>query len=208
MAEAINKDDRPAMIAAVVAMTVMIVAVDQLFWRPIVVWSERFKLEDTADSLKPKSWFLDLLERSRLAEWLMSRRQRAAKRLHLTKPTFIGREKLPALEKIPWRPILRWGVAAASVVLVLWGAWTVMALMLRLPLHNATTGEDWLHVVLSVGATFLRTTAAVLIGGLWALPMGILIGLSPKWSQRLQPGSAGRREFSSRRCSSRSSCCC
>src|SRR5205823_8346526 len=34
---------------------------------------------------------------------------------------------------------------------------------------------------------FLRTSAAVILGAAWALPVGVLIGLSPKWSQRLQP---------------------
>ena len=47
------------MIAAVVAMVVMIVVVDQVFWRPIVVWSERFKMEETAEADKPQSWVLN-----------------------------------------------------------------------------------------------------------------------------------------------------
>ena len=52
MNEAINAFDphiwstwKP-ILGAIVAMTTMIVAVDQLFWRPIVVWSQRFKMED------------------------------------------------------------------------------------------------------------------------------------------------------------------
>src|SRR5258705_3042695 len=73
MAEAINAGDVPAMLAAVAAMIVMIVAVDQLFWRPIVVWSERFKLEETAEADKPRSWFLAVLGRSRLAEGIGGR---------------------------------------------------------------------------------------------------------------------------------------
>jgi NitT/TauT family transport system permease protein len=36
-------------------------------------------------------------------------------------------------------------------------------------------------------ASFGRVTAAVVIGAAWTLPIGILIGLSPKWSNRLQP---------------------
>src|SRR5262245_26911437 len=44
MNEAINQGNFPAMIAAIVAMVAMIVLVDQVFWRPIVVWSQRFKI--------------------------------------------------------------------------------------------------------------------------------------------------------------------
>jgi NitT/TauT family transport system permease protein len=44
-----------------------------------------------------------------------------------------------------------------------------------------------LRVSLALLASFARTSAAVLIGAMWALPVGVLIGLSPKWSQRMQP---------------------
>ena len=47
--------------------------------------------------------------------------------------------------------------------------------------------RDWIHVLAGLGASFLRTSASIVIGALWTLPVGILIGLSPKWSQRLQP---------------------
>ena len=41
--------------------------------------------------------------------------------------------------------------------------------------------------MLALLVSFLRTSAAVILGTLWALPVGILIGLSPVWSMRLQP---------------------
>ncbi len=71
MNEAINQFDAAVwetwkpILAAIFAMVVMIVAVDQLFWRPIVAWSERFKLEETAETDKPQSWVLNLLGTSR-----------------------------------------------------------------------------------------------------------------------------------------------
>ncbi len=56
----------PAMIAGVVAMILVIVLCDQVVWRPIVVWSQRFKLEDTASADQPKSWVLQMLKHSGL----------------------------------------------------------------------------------------------------------------------------------------------
>ncbi len=84
-------------------------------------------------------------------------------------------------------PIGRWLVLAAIAVGTLWGFWALLRLLVSLPLHDATTGADWIHVVLALLASFARTSAAVIIGAAWALPVGILIGLSPRWSQRLQP---------------------
>ena len=64
MAVAIAKGDRRAMVWAVVAMSVMILSVDQLLWKPLVAWSERFRLEELSSHEKPKSWVLDLTSSS------------------------------------------------------------------------------------------------------------------------------------------------
>ena len=62
-----------------------------------------------------------------------------------------------------------------------WGAWRLVRLLLQVP------GHDWLTLAAALGATFLRTAAALALGALWCVPVGILIGRSPKWSRRLQP---------------------
>src|SRR5215467_12909587 len=80
MAVAIEKGDQKAMLWAIVAMSTMIVAVDQLLWKPLVAWSERFRVEDLASSDKPKSWVLDLVRRSPLVRRLGQERRRLAKR--------------------------------------------------------------------------------------------------------------------------------
>ena len=74
MSVAIDRGDYGAMVAAVIAMIVMIVVVDQLFWRPLVAWSNKFKFEDIAASTVTKSWVLELLRRTRFYAWLRERR--------------------------------------------------------------------------------------------------------------------------------------
>ncbi len=192
MNEAINQGNTPAMTAAIFAMIVMIVTVDQLIWRPIVVWSQRFKLEDSADSDKPQSWVLNLLGHSRLYRWvhrkfhkpdqhLNTGSQSASKKIGATSASSSGNLVATILTGIKWLGLALLAVGS------LWGVWKLMGLLIALPLHDAVNHEDWVHVVLALGASFLRTTAAVVIGAAWTLPVGILIGLSPKWSQRLQP---------------------
>src|SRR5580658_168156 len=66
----------PAMIAGVIAMILVIVLCDQIVWRPIVAWSERFKLEDTSSAEQPHSWVLQLLRRSRLLSFIEGRLKR------------------------------------------------------------------------------------------------------------------------------------
>ena len=64
MNEAILAYNVPAMIGGVVAMVLMIVFADQVVWRPLVAWSQRFKVEDVAAAVEPNSWVLDLARRS------------------------------------------------------------------------------------------------------------------------------------------------
>src|SRR5258707_7893875 len=82
----------PAMLAAVVAMVVMIVAVDQIFWQPVVVWSQRFRMEDLAQSEVRESWMLNLLHRSRVFQRLTAlfkRRDRLREAVPLQVPAAV-----------------------------------------------------------------------------------------------------------------------
>src|ERR1700681_976922 len=75
MAVAIEKGDKSAMAWAVLAMSLMILAVDQLLWKPLVAWSQSFRQDEIGGAEPPRSWVLDLLRRS----WI-SRRVRQARR--------------------------------------------------------------------------------------------------------------------------------
>ena len=187
MNEAINRGNIPAMFAAIVAMIVMIVLVDQMFWRPIVVWSQRFKMEDTAESDKPQSWVLALLERSFLFRRIARLRPKHRGPIGVTKARHMrhGDGEHVAGRRI--LIVLRWIVLIALLLGALAGAVALIKLLLEVPVHDARDHHDWAHVALALLASFARTTTAVALGAAWALPVGILIGLSPRWSQRLQP---------------------
>ncbi len=53
---------------AIAAMTIVIVIYDQLLFRPLVVWADKFRVEQTASQSTPHSWFLELLRRSHMAQ--------------------------------------------------------------------------------------------------------------------------------------------
>src|SRR5690349_17780965 len=78
MSVALDQGDVPAIALAIVAMIVMIVCVDQLLWRPLVVWVEKFRLDESGSGAPPPtSWVLEFLRRARLAR-RASRFQRRA----------------------------------------------------------------------------------------------------------------------------------
>lgn len=178
----------PAMCAGVIAMIAVIVLVDQVVWRPIVVWSQRFKMEDTAAEDQPKSWVLEMLHRSGLLNAIGGWWKR---RHHDPQGTAAQGWKAHAAaegpESNPWIAALKWLVIAILAALAIWGTVELAKLMLQLPLRETTGQKGWTSVLWALLLSFLRTFAAVVIGAAWTLPAGVLIGLSPRWANRLQP---------------------
>src|SRR3989442_14681597 len=70
MSVALDQGNGPAMALAIFAMVAMIVCVDQLLWRPLVVWVEKFRLDETAGGgggeAPASSWVLEVLRHARL----------------------------------------------------------------------------------------------------------------------------------------------
>ena len=173
--------DWGAMFLGVLAMTVMIVALDQLLWRPVVAWAQKFRVEEGGAQEETTSWFLNLLRRSRLVsaagEWLGELQARWSGGKSLETP--------PApVDPTQQSPAMAWVSRGLFVVLIgvlIYGAWCLVQLILDL--HAATWGILLLHGLW----TLLRVLAAVAIGTLWAVPAGLAIGLSPRLSRVLQP---------------------
>ena len=179
MSEAIDRGDLRGMIAAVGAMIVMIVIVDQLFWRPLVAWSNKFKLEDVGATTVNESWVLDLLRRTRTYAWLRRRREELAQRPPKVPAAIAARPRRPrspVAGKIAARAAL-----AGFVALCVWGGYELIGLLATL------APSEWLGIARAGGLTLVRTTAAVVLGSLWAIPAGIYIGTNPRAARVLQP---------------------
>jgi NitT/TauT family transport system permease protein len=182
MAVAVEKGDRRAMAWAIVAMVVMIVACDQLLWRPLVAWSQRFRNAEVEGEAPPQSWVLNLVQRSAFLRRLRLRRRRrrgTPSTLPVPPPDVSGslldaggaRARTGALAAI--------SLAAGAGALL--GAWKLVGLLARVP------SAEWMVLAGALGATFLRTLAALALATAWTLPIGILVGRSAVWSRRLQP---------------------
>jgi NitT/TauT family transport system permease protein len=176
MSVAIDHGDVRAMAGAALAMTVMIVAVDQLVWRPLLAWAQKFKLEETEATQGATSWVLDLLRRSRVIPWVEDLPGRLSARME-------RRRRAAPDAETPSNAVRGLGIAVALGLgaLALWGAAHLLTLLLAL------RAADWLHLAAALGLTFLRTAAALLAGAVWTVPVGIWIGLSPRRMRILQP---------------------
>jgi NitT/TauT family transport system permease protein len=178
------------LIAGSIAMILMIVIFDQLLWRPLVVWSQKFKLEENTEAKTAQSWLLSLFAKSMLLVWLgkLFKSSRPRLKLNLKYRKFTPRKMLESAPAKTWvRPALRWIFVAAGVGLVIYGMVELVLLVARVPLWDSATHNDWATIVFALLVSFARIALAVAIGALWTLPVGIVIGRSPKLSNFLQP---------------------
>src|SRR5512140_1565339 len=110
MSVAVAKGDVRAMVWAVIAMVLMIVMLDQLLWRPVVVWSQKFRVEEGSGERSASSWVYDWLRRSSLVEWLGEATERIFRRAMKPRP-----KKGPAEVK----PASKWAAALSLALFVL-----------------------------------------------------------------------------------------
>jgi NitT/TauT family transport system permease protein len=169
-----------AIVAGVIAMMLMIVALDQLLWRPVVAWAQKFRVEEGGAQEEATSWFLDLLRRSRSVAFLTERLARLRRPRAASKPAKPIELADPTQPK-PWATVL-----SNAVLLLLVGALALGAYALFFLVRDIRL-EQWGDLLLAALLTLGRVLAAVTLATFWALPAGLAIGLSPRLSRVLQP---------------------
>jgi NitT/TauT family transport system permease protein len=181
MAVAMNKGDTLHLFYAVLAMIIVIVGVDQLFWRPIVVWSQKFKVEQSVAVDIPTSWFLTLIRRSQGLEWVD---QRVFEPARIRLREWLGRPRAARPSRVLPQRVRRTVAALFFAVLL------VVLLYYGYKGLTSLSGLGWHGIVVPVGLgvlTMLRVACSVILGMLWAVPVGVYIGMHPKISRIAQP---------------------
>jgi NitT/TauT family transport system permease protein len=181
VALAIDRRDLGAIGWALLTMLVIILIYDQLLFRPLVAWSEKFRFELSAASHVPESWFLDLIQRARLFRFLL-------------RPIGDGARTIAALRLAPSRPvaaplrrlwssrIIDFGWGAAIGLLAAYALWRVFHFVM------AEIGVPEIFHALGLGLiTLLRVLVLIALTSLIWVPIGVWIGLRPRWAERIQP---------------------
>jgi len=180
MSVAVAKGDTPAMIWAIVAMIVMIVFLDQVLWRPVVVWSQKFRVEEGGAEQIASSWLYDWLRRSRVMEWLRGAFSKLG-RLGSRRPQRAEGDQPERTPASRWAGLLSLMLFAMLIAALAFGALRLFELLRPL------SARDYLPILRACGWTLGRVLLSTALGTLWALPAGLAIGLSPKLSRVFQP---------------------
>jgi NitT/TauT family transport system permease protein len=181
VALAIARQDLHAIGWAIIAMTLAILVYDQILFRPLVVWADRFRFEQTARDTS-HSWFLYVLRRS----WFI---QRLGVAISFALRRLLRARLLNFREAHEHRPIggvwprlldLLW--YGAVLGLVIWASFTVVRFM--------AAELFWSDVVTAIRLgfyTLLRVIALVALAAMVWVPIGVIIGLRPRLAEHIQP---------------------
>jgi NitT/TauT family transport system permease protein len=184
LAQAISGRNLHAIGWVILTMTVVILAYDQFLFRPLVAWTDKFRMETTSSGDAPESWLLDLIRRTRLIHrllvpigWMFARAARIPIRWPSVRPVKFVK---PASEKTSKVGDIVWAVIV--VVATLYVVYRVVEYV-----RTGVTLDEVGHVFLLGLFTLLRVTLLIALASVVWLPLGVLIGLRPALAEKIQP---------------------
>jgi NitT/TauT family transport system permease protein len=170
-----------------VTMVALIVAIDQVLWRPLISWSDKFKFEQVESSKRVSSPILHLLTNSNVLTAIAR---------HTTGPLNeavyieLAKRRKARLVRLALHPEARasttgrvapWGLPILAGVGVLYAAGHAVALV------RLVTGGEYLELLKGAAATFLRVNLSLVLAAAWTIPVGVAIGSRPRLAQVAQP---------------------
>jgi NitT/TauT family transport system permease protein len=182
---AANHNDTRAMIFGVVVMLAIIVMTDQLIWRPVIAWSNKFKFEQVESTARVRSPILYALQNSKA---LIFAREHTLDPLGENVSLWMARRyqkqrMQPHLEVVDQRRSAVMTTIFAVVLLIIILVAAVHALAL---LRYITWGQVG-QLLKGAAATFCRVNLSLVIASAWTIPVGVAIGFHPKLARIAQP---------------------
>ena len=165
-------------------MIFLILVSDQLVWRPLLAWADKFKIELTEAANPPRSWVYDLLRGAYVFTWLEEHLwQPLGDRFQVTQRKHSGRLR-------PIRRVHReWLWNALVALMCLWIAYEVLTGIIAAVevLHGVLSWALVGHVLWLGVLTLSRVLAMTVVATLIWVPIGVWIGFQPKAARYLQP---------------------
>jgi NitT/TauT family transport system permease protein len=180
IATAIGQHDLAAIGWAIVAMLVVILLYDQLFFRPLLAWSRKFSAEPLDDEDNPRPWFLIALQRARIFDLVQTGLlalnrgvDNAIARLPQSRPRHVEGWPHPLFDRL-------FDLALAALAA---GAAVWLILFIRRQVSASEIG--WVFVLGMI--TAIRVLLLIALASVIWVPIGVAIGLRPRLADRVQP---------------------
>ena len=182
VALAIRNKDLGAVGWAVLAMGLVILLYDQLMFRPLVAWAEKFRVELTVGNAPPpSSWLLDFIQRAEVAQKVWRPIGELVETLMRLR--FSRKVRAPQAVAQAWSSRwFDWVWFALIAVFALWSAWSVVMFVAQ-----EVTAREALLVCGFGFLTLIRVLVLIAIASVIWTPIGVWIGLRPRWAEAVQP---------------------
>jgi len=179
IAVAIAQRNLPAILEAILAMLVVILIYDQLLFRPLVAWADRFRVDSEQSEDQPASWALNIYRRSKLLDMIAAPFEHIMRWSYSWQPPSFGlkaavREVDSRVADILWYCLL--------AILGLYGGWRIYGFV-----H---ANLSWADLAATVGLgviTMTRVMVLIALASLVWTPIGIYVGLRPRLTAIVQP---------------------
>jgi NitT/TauT family transport system permease protein len=186
IATAINDRNLGAIGYAVLVMLVVIILYDQLLFRPLLAWSQKFKGDPTGDEDNVRPWFLIVMQRAQFFDLLQSGVLTLNRGVDNVLTVLGRRWTVPAWrargETVPTASWFERGFDLALLIATL----ASIAWMVRFIHETVSLSEiGWTFVLGAI--TAVRVLVLIVVASLIWVPIGVWIGLRPQIADRAQP---------------------
>jgi NitT/TauT family transport system permease protein len=178
---AADSGDTRSIVLGIVTMVTVIVLMDQIIWRPVIAWAEKFKFEQVESASTPTSWVLDSLRGSRGVAYL---RKHAVRPLREQLAHHFAHQHEFRVQSSEENRVALWFWRVLGIVVLTAIGYAVVRVVM---IVSGLRGSEFHEIGLGLGATFLRVNATLLLGALWTIPVGVAIGFSPRLARIAQP---------------------
>jgi NitT/TauT family transport system permease protein len=180
IAVAIEQKSGVAIAWAIGAMLAGILLYDQLFFRPLLAWADKFRFEESQGDTAQQSWLLDWGRRS---VWIRAMTDRFWSMLGRTLGWFSSRQD-SASARHESKPLSAWWSRtwdALILVAAVLAAWRFILFV-----HSDVGWKEAAHVVGLGFITLVRVMLLIALASALWVPIAVWIGLRPQYSQRVQ----------------------
>lgn len=177
---AANEGDLQKVFIGLLVMVIIIVFLDILIWRPLVVWSQKFRFDTVQSEEEKESFVLNILRESKLLEKIWDGVESRIDKINC----YLVNKKKQDTDSIKKSPVKIFFISALLIgflFLVLKGGITAFDMLSKI------TSQDFVLLIKAGGLSLLRTFGAIAIASIWTVPLGVMIGMKPKVANILQP---------------------
>ncbi len=177
---AANNGDMEKVFVGLFVMVIIIILLDFTVWRPLVIWSQKFRIDSVQSEEERESLILNMIITSSIVDKVSRKVDTFFDRLNLimlrlensSKKETVRKRKISLINLI---------IIFLALTILLTGAERCLSFLLQL------TRDDLVTLFKAAIFSFLRTVGAIIIASIWTIPLGVVIGMKPKVARILQP---------------------